>query len=192
MNLKFKRYKNIFQKEGKGEVLTICYRPTQKYQVRHLQAIMSEVQEAKSTAGQFTITKVQPQAKVKVKVRVNNQGISTVQSASMIEKLDGKADDAESMEFERGKEEENAEGAAANDSVNEPFPSVKNQFRTAMKLEGIDPMHQNLFCVLTVAEVCGYRIRLHFDSYSECLDFWTDVDSGYIFPVGFCEKMANF
>ena len=70
----------------------------------------------------------------------------------------------------------------------QPFPSAKNQFRTGMKLEGIDTMHQNLFCVLTVAEVCGYRIRLHFDGYSECFDFWTDVDSGYIFPVGFCEK----
>ena len=57
-----------------------------------------------------------------------------------------------------------------------------------MKLEGVDFCHQALFCVLTVAELCGYRIRLHFDGYSECYDFWTDIDSPYIFPVGFCEK----
>ena len=57
-----------------------------------------------------------------------------------------------------------------------------------MRLEGVDPCHQSLFCVLTVAELCGNRIRLHFDGYSECYDFWTDIDSPYIFPVGFCEK----
>ena len=57
-----------------------------------------------------------------------------------------------------------------------------------MKLEGVDSCHQALFCVLTVAELCGYRIRLHFDGYSECYDFWTDIDFPYIFPVGFCEK----
>lgn len=69
-----------------------------------------------------------------------------------------------------------------------PFPSVKNYFRVGMKLEGIDPNHQSKFCVLSVAEVCGYRVRLHFDGYSECYDIWSDIDSPYIFPVGFCEK----
>lgn len=60
-----------------------------------------------------------------------------------------------------------------------------------MKLEGIDPMHQSKFCVLSVAEVSGYRVRLHFDGYSECFDFWQDIDSPFIFPVGFCEKMGK-
>lgn len=57
-----------------------------------------------------------------------------------------------------------------------------------MRMEGIDPKHQTLLCVLSVAEVCGYRVRLHFDGYSECYDFWTNADSPYIFPVGWCEK----
>lgn len=69
-----------------------------------------------------------------------------------------------------------------------PFPAVKNNFRVGMKLEGVDPMHQSKFCVLSVAEVSGYRVRLHFDGYSECFDFWVDIDSPFIFPVGFCEK----
>ncbi|KAL4236917.1 SAM domain binding [Mactra antiquata] len=74
-----------------------------------------------------------------------------------------------------------------------PFPSVKqqmskNNFRVGMKLEGIDPMRQSKFCALSVSEVCGYRIRLHFEGYSECYDFWVDMDSPFIFPVGFCEK----
>lgn len=72
-----------------------------------------------------------------------------------------------------------------------PFPAIKNNFRVGMKLEGIDPMHQSKFCVLSVVEVIGYRIRLHFDGYSECFDFWQDIDSAFIFPVGFCEKMGK-
>lgn len=70
----------------------------------------------------------------------------------------------------------------------EAFPSHKNGFKIGMRMEGIDPKHQSLFCVLSVAEVCGYRVRLHFDGYSECYDFWTNVDSPHIFPVGWCEK----
>ena len=57
-----------------------------------------------------------------------------------------------------------------------------------MKLEGIDPKHPSLFCVLTVAEVRGYRLRLHFDGYSECYDFWVNADSLDIQPAGWCEK----
>ncbi|XP_076440126.1 lethal(3)malignant brain tumor-like protein 3 isoform X2 [Babylonia areolata] len=70
----------------------------------------------------------------------------------------------------------------------DPFPSQKNGFKPGMRLEGVDPKHQNLFCVLSVAEIQGYRLRLHFDGYSECYDFWTNADSPFIFPVGWCEK----
>jgi len=57
-----------------------------------------------------------------------------------------------------------------------------------MKLEGIDPLHPSLYCVLTVSEVKGHRLRLHFDGFSECYDFWTYADSPFIFPVGWVEK----
>ncbi|KAL8570654.1 hypothetical protein ACOMHN_039089 [Nucella lapillus] len=70
----------------------------------------------------------------------------------------------------------------------DPFPSQKNGFKAGMRLEGVDPKHQNLFCVLSVAEIQGYRLRLHFDGYSECYDFWCNADSPFIFPVGWCEK----
>uniref|UniRef100_K1R8F5 Lethal(3)malignant brain tumor-like protein 1 n=1 Tax=Magallana gigas TaxID=29159 RepID=K1R8F5_MAGGI len=69
-----------------------------------------------------------------------------------------------------------------------PFPVHKNGFKLGMKLEGVDPKHQSLFCVLTVAEICGFRIRLHFDGYSECYDFWSNADSAFLFPVGWCEE----
>lgn len=33
------------------------------------------------------------------------------------------------------------------------FPYNKNTFKVGMKLEGVDPEHQSMYCVLTVAEV---------------------------------------
>ncbi|XP_059501826.1 lethal(3)malignant brain tumor-like protein 4 isoform X2 [Stegostoma tigrinum] len=70
-------------------------------------------------------------------------------------------------------------------------PQIKNGFKVGMRLEGIDPRHPSMFCVLSVAEVCGVRLRLHFDGYSECFDFWTNIDSPDIHPVGWCEKTSR-
>uniref|UniRef100_A0A670YSE0 L3MBTL histone methyl-lysine binding protein 3 n=1 Tax=Pseudonaja textilis TaxID=8673 RepID=A0A670YSE0_PSETE len=71
------------------------------------------------------------------------------------------------------------------------FPYNKNGFKVGMKLEGVDPEHQSMYCVLTVAEICGYRIRLHFDEYPDCYDFWLNADSSDIHPVGWCEKTGH-
>uniref|UniRef100_A0AAQ5XG44 SAM domain-containing protein n=1 Tax=Amphiprion ocellaris TaxID=80972 RepID=A0AAQ5XG44_AMPOC len=62
------------------------------------------------------------------------------------------------------------------------FPSRRTGFRLGMKLEGVDPLHPSMFCVLTVAEVIGCRLRLHIDGYSECYDFWVNADSADIRP----------
>ncbi|KAG7469159.1 hypothetical protein MATL_G00125940 [Megalops atlanticus] len=71
------------------------------------------------------------------------------------------------------------------------FPQSRNAFKVGMKLEGLDPCHSSLFCVLTVAEVQGYRIRLHFDGYPECYDFWVNADSWDVKPAGWCEKTGH-
>ncbi|XP_019375839.1 PREDICTED: lethal(3)malignant brain tumor-like protein 3 isoform X1 [Gavialis gangeticus] len=71
------------------------------------------------------------------------------------------------------------------------FPYNKNGFKAGMKLEGVDPEHQSMYCVLSVTEVCGYRIRLHFDGYPGCYDFWVNADSSDIHPVGWCEKTGH-
>lgn len=68
------------------------------------------------------------------------------------------------------------------------FPYGKNGFKVGMKLEAIDPEHQSYFCVMTVAEVKGYRLRLHFDGYPDTYDFWVNADSPDIFQPGWCEK----
>lgn len=45
----------------------------------------------------------------------------------------------------------------------QPFPTTKNDFRVGHKLEGVDPEHEALFCVMTVVEVCGkYQSNLSF------------------------------
>ncbi|XP_053249974.1 lethal(3)malignant brain tumor-like protein 1 isoform X1 [Podarcis raffonei] len=70
-------------------------------------------------------------------------------------------------------------------------PQHKNGFKVGMKLEGIDPQHPSMYFILTVAEVCGYRMRLHFDGYSECHDFWLNADSPNIHPAGWFEKTGH-
>ncbi|XP_025061188.1 lethal(3)malignant brain tumor-like protein 1 isoform X3 [Alligator sinensis] len=67
----------------------------------------------------------------------------------------------------------------------------KNGFKVGMKLEGIDPQHPSMYFILTVAEVCGYRMRLHFDGYSECHDFWLNADSPNIHPAGWFEETGH-
>lgn len=70
-------------------------------------------------------------------------------------------------------------------------PPNKNGFKMGMKLEGIDPQHPSMYFILTVAEVCGYRLRLHFDGYSECHDFWVNANSPDIHPAGWFEKTGH-
>ncbi|XP_077073920.1 lethal(3)malignant brain tumor-like protein 1 isoform X3 [Siphateles boraxobius] len=70
-------------------------------------------------------------------------------------------------------------------------PMIKNNFRQGMKLEGIDPQHPSMYFVLTVAEVCGFRLRLHFDGYSDCHDFWVNANCPDIHPAGWCESTGH-
>ena len=60
-----------------------------------------------------------------------------------------------------------------------------------MKLEAIDPQNQSLFCVCTVEQKLGYRVKLHFDGYSHAFDFWVNVDSMDIFPPGWCKNTGR-
>lgn len=69
-----------------------------------------------------------------------------------------------------------------------PYPRIPNPFKVGMKLEAIDPQNQKLFCVCTVEEKLGYRIKLHFDGYSTAYDIWVNADSPNIFPSGFCHS----
>ncbi|KAJ8265971.1 hypothetical protein COCON_G00150700 [Conger conger] len=70
-------------------------------------------------------------------------------------------------------------------------PQHRSNFRQGMKLEGIDPQHPSMYFVLTVAEVCGCRMRLHFDGYSDCHDFWVNVNCPEIHPANWCERSGH-
>lgn len=69
------------------------------------------------------------------------------------------------------------------------FPKATgHSFKKDYKLECIDPKHPSYICVCTIVKVKGARLRLHFDGWSESYDFWTNVDSPFIFPMHWCEK----
>ena len=46
-------------------------------------------------------------------------------------------------------------------------------------------------CELSPFQVCGYRLRLHFDGDLSCYDFWTNASSPDIHAVGWCEKTKH-
>ncbi|KAM7452023.1 lethal(3)malignant brain tumor-like protein [Porites harrisoni] len=68
------------------------------------------------------------------------------------------------------------------------FPKPNHSFKKDYKLEYVDPKHPSYLCVCTIVKVKGARLRLHFDGWSESYDFWTNWDSPFIFPMGWCEK----
>ncbi|KAH8363236.1 hypothetical protein KR084_007393 [Drosophila pseudotakahashii] len=72
-----------------------------------------------------------------------------------------------------------------------PFPISPNCFERGMKLEAIDPENCSLFCVCSIVEVRGYRLKLSFDGYSSMYDFWVNADSQDIFPPGWCDETAR-
>lgn len=67
-------------------------------------------------------------------------------------------------------------------------PTKVNRFEIGMKLEGIDPYHPSRFCVLTITQIQGVRLRLHFDGYKRKYDFFVNSNSEFIFPPGFCKS----
>ncbi|CAB4068327.1 NMD3 [Lepeophtheirus salmonis] len=70
------------------------------------------------------------------------------------------------------------------------IPAPKNWFNVGMKLEAVDPEHPSLICVVSIADVQGYRLRLHFDGFPDSYDFWECGDSPNIFPAGWSETKS--
>lgn len=72
------------------------------------------------------------------------------------------------------------------------IPRTPNTFEIGQKLEAIDiTQNCSLFCVCTIVDKCGYRIKLRFDGYSAVHDFWVNADSVNIFPAGWCSKTGE-
>lgn len=72
-----------------------------------------------------------------------------------------------------------------------PIPKYTNPFEIGHKLEAIDPLNCSKFCVCSVVEVSGFRIKLHMDGYHQIYDFWVNANSTEIFSVGWCDRSAR-
>uniref|UniRef100_A0A8C5SK85 L3MBTL histone methyl-lysine binding protein 1 n=1 Tax=Laticauda laticaudata TaxID=8630 RepID=A0A8C5SK85_LATLA len=104
---------------------------------------------------------------------------------------------SEEEEEESEQMERNGSGGelpAANNS-NEEW--ISNQFVSSEKAESwiwasyLEEQKATAAPLNLFQEVCGYRMRLHFDGYSECHDFWLNADSPNIHPAGWFEKTGH-
>lgn len=73
----------------------------------------------------------------------------------------------------------------------EPFPNDVMKFSVGDLLESVDPLHQSLVCAVSVVEIKGFRMRLHFEGYATLHDFWVNSDDKLLFPCGFCESTGR-
>ena len=64
-------------------------------------------------------------------------------------------------------------------------------FRVGMKLEAVDRKNTVLICVATVADILGDKVLVHFDGWEDVYDYWCDITSPYIHPVGWCQEKGR-
>jgi len=57
-----------------------------------------------------------------------------------------------------------------------------------MKLEAVDKKSTSMTCVATVVDTLGDRVLVHFDGWEDIYDYWADLTSPYIHPVGWCQE----
>ena len=75
--------------------------------------------------------------------------------------------------------------------LTDPIPKDRNKFEVGWLLEAVDPEHQSLIGLVSVVNVIGQRLRLHFEGFSSIYDFWVYIDSPFIFPCGFSSKTGR-
>jgi len=66
-----------------------------------------------------------------------------------------------------------------------------NEFTEKEKLETVDPRNQDSWCIGTVIEKDGPRLRLRLDGTDDRNDFWRLVDSTDIRCYGTTEKFVR-
>ena len=57
-----------------------------------------------------------------------------------------------------------------------------------MKLEALDKNNPCNYCVATVIEVLGHRLRVRYDGFGndDVQDFWANFQAEELFPIGWC------
>ena len=75
-----------------------------------------------------------------------------------------------------------------------PFQSLRRLLCMQEESGQVSPPSAWLCFSLTwhvIVQVCGYRLRLHFDGYSDCHDFWVNANSPDVHPAGWCESTGH-
>ncbi|XP_074832742.1 lethal(3)malignant brain tumor-like protein 3 isoform X2 [Carettochelys insculpta] len=103
-------------------------------------------------------------------------------------KLLNSEDEDENVDDEEKNKSNNMKSRRNTKPLKQVVPGKKMVWNWVSYLEEqqMSAAHVKLF-----KEVQGYRIRLHFDGYSEYYDFWVNADSPDIHPVGWCEKTGH-
>ena len=57
-----------------------------------------------------------------------------------------------------------------------------------MRLEAKDRKYPTLTCVATVSSVRDEKLLIHFDGWGNEYDYWCEVDSSDIHPIGWCQR----
>ncbi len=65
-----------------------------------------------------------------------------------------------------------------------------NEFTEKEKLETVDPRNQDSWCIGTIIDTDGPRLRIRLDGTDDRNDFWRLVDSADIHPYGTIEKQV--
>jgi len=86
--------------------------------------------------------------------------------------------------------ETNSEAAPPANFRQTLIPPV-NEFTVKDKLESVDPRNQDSWCIGTIVEKDGPRLRIRLDGTDDRNDFWRLVDSTDIRPYGTTEKLGG-
>ena len=66
-----------------------------------------------------------------------------------------------------------------------------NEFEVGQKLEAVDPRNRSSWCIASVVDKLGPRLRLRLDGTDDRNDFWLLVDSEFIHPFEFTTKSGG-
>ena len=64
-------------------------------------------------------------------------------------------------------------------------------FEVNQKLEVVDDRNPILIRVASIVDIEDYRIKIHFDGWSDVFDYWLDDDSPDFHPPGWCAKTGH-
>ena len=59
-----------------------------------------------------------------------------------------------------------------------------------MKLEALDKNNPCNYCVATVIEIVGHRVRIRYDGFgdNDSQDFWCNFQAEELYPIGWCAE----